>query len=118
MHMQVVRWVVATDIDTDPATEERLSCAPRATHGDGHVVQSSVGRVQQVRHRRTLCAFRLSRELTQERLASRAKVTKNYVSDLEGERRNPMVRVMSKLLDAMGITWEEFGTVFDRARRE
>lgn len=66
----------------------------------------------------TLRAFRLSRELTQERLASRANVTKNYVSDLEGERRNPTVRVMLQLLDAMGVTWEEFGAAFDRARRE
>jgi transcriptional regulator with XRE-family HTH domain len=66
----------------------------------------------------TLRECRLARGLTQERLAEEAGITKNYVSDLEGARRNPTVRVIGQVLDALGMTWATFGAAFDRRRTE
>jgi transcriptional regulator with XRE-family HTH domain len=65
-----------------------------------------------------LRALREERGLTQERLGFAAKVTKNYVSDVEGARRNPTVRIVGRLLRAMDVSWTEFGRHFDAMRRE
>ena len=54
--------------------------------------------------------------LTQEKLGFAAKITKNYVSDVEGARRNPTVRVLTQILDALGVAWGEFGSAYDAAR--
>ena len=64
-----------------------------------------------------LRAFRESRGLTQERLAFAAKLTKNYVSDVEGARRNPTMRVVGQLLEALSVSWTEFGVAYDAARK-
>lgn len=61
--------------------------------------------------------FREGTGLTQEKLGFAAKVTKNYVSDVEGARRNPTVRVLTQVLDALGVSWAEFGDAYDAARR-
>ena len=63
-----------------------------------------------------LRSFRESRGLTQERLAFAAKLTKNYVSDVEGARRNPTMRVVTQLLDALGVSWDDFGRAYEKAR--
>jgi transcriptional regulator with XRE-family HTH domain len=65
-----------------------------------------------------LRALREERGLTQERLGFAAKVTKNYVSDVEGARRNPTIRVVSQLLRALDVTWGEFGQHLDAAGSE
>lgn len=56
--------------------------------------------------------------MSQERLGFAAKVTKNYVSDVEGARRNPTVRVLTQMLDALDTSWAEFGRAYDAARAE
>ncbi len=55
--------------------------------------------------------------ITQEKLGFAAKIAKNYVSDVEGARRNPTVRVLTQMLDALGVTWAEFGSAYDTARK-
>jgi len=55
--------------------------------------------------------------LTQEKLGFAAKIAKNYVSDVEGARRNPTVRVLTQILDALDLSWAEFGAVYDAARK-
>lgn len=64
-----------------------------------------------------LRGFREGANLTQEKLGFAAKITKNYVSDVEGARRNPTVRVLTQILDALGVPWAEFGSAYDGARR-
>lgn len=66
---------------------------------------------------RVLRDFREAAGLTQEKLGFAAHVTKNYVSDVEGARRNPTIRVVTQILDALGVGWEECGAAYDRARR-
>ena len=63
-----------------------------------------------------LRALREARGLTQERLGFQARVTKNYVSDIEGGRRNPTVRILAQLLRAMDVSWVEFGRAYEDAR--
>jgi transcriptional regulator with XRE-family HTH domain len=54
--------------------------------------------------------------ITQEKLGFAARIAKNYVSDVEGARRNPTVRVLTQILDALDVSWGEFGTAYDAAR--
>lgn len=60
--------------------------------------------------------LRVASGLTQEKLGFAAKITKNYVSDVEGARRNPTVRVLTQILDALDVSWEDFGSAYDAAR--
>ncbi len=61
--------------------------------------------------------FRNACDISQEKLGYRAGVTKNYVSDVESARRNPTVRVLTQLLEGLGVSWTEFGLAYDRARK-
>lgn len=62
--------------------------------------------------------LRTDQGLSQEKLGFKAKVTKNYVSDIEGARRNPTVRVLGRLIVALGATWSEFGAAVDQLLHE
>ena len=50
--------------------------------------------------------LREQRKMTLEDLAFEADVNKNYLSDLERGNRNPTVKVLSKIADALGISLE------------
>lgn len=52
--------------------------------------------------------------LTQERVAQMAGITKNYVSDVERGRRNPTYIVLSRIVRALDMSWEDFGAMVDR----
>lgn len=54
---------------------------------------------------------------SQEALASRAGLHRTYIGLLERSLRDPTVGVLSALLDALGISWAEFGTQLDARRR-
>ncbi len=54
-----------------------------------------------VRHHRKL------RGMSQERLALDAGMERSYVSDLERGMRNPSVRALGRLADALGIEAQE-----------
>lgn len=47
--------------------------------------------------------YRKARGLTQEQLALEAEMERSYVSDLERGTRNPSVRALGRLAEALGI---------------
>lgn len=50
---------------------------------------------------------RLARCLTQQELAARLEMERSYLSELERGRRNPTVRVLGALAQALGVEpWE------------
>lgn len=50
---------------------------------------------------------RLARGLTQQELAGRLEMERSYLSELERGRRNPTVRVLGALAQALGVEpWE------------
>jgi len=54
--------------------------------------------------------FRLINSLTQEELASRADLTKGYISQLENDATSPSIATLKDILDVFGITMQEFFT--------
>lgn len=72
--------------------------------------------VDQERLGRVLRTFREERVAwTQQELAAEAGVTKNYLADVERGVRNPTFLVLQRILDALELSWEEFGRAVDRA---
>jgi len=51
--------------------------------------------------------LRSLKRMSQEDLALEANVNKNYLSDLERGMRNPTLKVMEKIANALGISLEE-----------
>jgi transcriptional regulator with XRE-family HTH domain len=60
-----------------------------------------------------LRGLRQARGLTIEEAARRAKVSANYLGDVELGRRNPTLRVVAQILTALRASWSEFGTLVD-----
>ncbi len=52
--------------------------------------------------------LRLSNSLTQEELASRADLTKGYISQLENDATSPSISTLRDLLDVFGVSISEF----------
>jgi transcriptional regulator with XRE-family HTH domain len=52
--------------------------------------------------------FRLINSLTQEELASRADLTKGYISQLENDATSPSIATLKDIIDVFGITMEDF----------
>ena len=52
---------------------------------------------------RNVRAARLARGLSQEQLAFEAEMKRSYLSDLERGTRNPSVRALGRLAQALGI---------------
>jgi len=68
--------------------------------------------------------LRLSNSLTQEELASRADLTKGYISQLENDATSPAISTLEDLLDVLGVNLSEFfaetpelDVVFGKERR-
>lgn len=53
---------------------------------------------------RRIKALRRSKRWSQEQLAERASIQRSYVADLEGGYRNPSVRTLVKVANAMGVS--------------
>jgi len=51
--------------------------------------------------------LRLEKNMSQLQLSLEAKISKNYVSDLENGRRNPTLNVLYRLSKGLGVTLEE-----------
>ena len=62
-----------------------------------------------VQHRlaANLRRLRHERELSQEAFADEAGIHRTYVSDLERAARNPTIRVVETLANALGVTVSE-----------
>jgi transcriptional regulator with XRE-family HTH domain len=52
--------------------------------------------------------FRMINSLTQEELASRADLTKGYISQLENDATSPSIATLKDIVDVFGITMQEF----------
>jgi transcriptional regulator with XRE-family HTH domain len=52
--------------------------------------------------------LRMSNSLTQEELASRADLTKGYISQLENDGTSPSISTLKDLLDVLGVSISEF----------
>ena len=61
--------------------------------------------------------LRRSRGLTQEELAARAHIHRNYVGALERGERSPTFDSAAKLLQALGVSWVELGEALEAALR-
>lgn len=52
--------------------------------------------------------FRMINSLTQEELASRADLTKGYISQLENDATSPSIATLKDILDVFGVSMQEF----------
>jgi len=52
--------------------------------------------------------LRMINSLTQEELASRADLTKGYISQLENDATSPSIATLKDIVDVFGITMQEF----------
>ena len=52
--------------------------------------------------------LRMINSLTQEELASRADLTKGYISQLENDATSPAIATLKDIVDVFGITMQEF----------
>jgi transcriptional regulator with XRE-family HTH domain len=52
--------------------------------------------------------FRMINSLTQEELASRADLTKGYISQLENDATSPSIATLKDIVDVLGTTMQEF----------
>jgi len=59
---------------------------------------------------RTIRQLRYGRDISQERLAVMAAIDRSYTGGIERGERRPTVEKIDQLLQAMGVTWSEFGT--------
>lgn len=51
--------------------------------------------------------LRMERKISQEELAFRSNINKNYLSDVERGTRNPTLKVVAKIAKGLNITIEE-----------
>lgn len=52
--------------------------------------------------------LRMINSLTQEELASRADLTKGYISQLENDATSPSIATLKDILDVVGVSMQEF----------
>jgi transcriptional regulator with XRE-family HTH domain len=60
--------------------------------------------------------FRLQREMSQEHLAAKAGMHRNYVGGIERGEKSPTVKSVGRILDVLGVSWTELGQALDRTR--
>lgn len=63
-----------------------------------------------------LRAFRLRREFSQEYLAAKAGMHRNYIGGLERGEKSPTIKSVGRILDVLGVSWTELGEALDRTR--
>jgi transcriptional regulator with XRE-family HTH domain len=59
-------------------------------------------------------AFRLQRGISQENLAELAALHRTYIGSVERGERNPSFQSLSRILNALGVSWTEFGQAIDQ----
>ncbi len=57
--------------------------------------------------------LRQARELTQEALAFEAKFDRTYIGQVERAEKSPTFEMLWRLLDALGVSWTDFGRALD-----
>jgi transcriptional regulator with XRE-family HTH domain len=57
--------------------------------------------------------FRLQRGLSQEQLAMKAKMHRNYIGGLERGEKSPTFKSVGRLLAVLDVSWAELGKALD-----
>jgi transcriptional regulator with XRE-family HTH domain len=57
--------------------------------------------------------LRLNQGLSQEQLATKAKMHRNYIGGLERGEKSPTFKSVSKLLAVLDVSWTELGKALD-----
>ena len=60
--------------------------------------------------------FRLQRNFSQEHLAAKAGMHRNYIGGIERGEKSPTVKSVGRILDVLGLSWTELGEALDRTR--
>jgi transcriptional regulator with XRE-family HTH domain len=76
------------------------------------------GLIEQRKFGDVIRSFRNRRTLSQEALAERADLHRTYLGGVERGERNPTYLIISRLLKALEITWEDFGKALDNSLKE
>lgn len=61
--------------------------------------------------------LRTQRGYTIEEAAQRGGVTANYLGDVERGHRNPTMKVVSRILSGLRVSWTEFARELDASSR-
>jgi transcriptional regulator with XRE-family HTH domain len=62
-----------------------------------------------------LRSLRQQRGLSQEELAGRSGLHRNYVGGVERGEKSPTINSVSRILAALGVTWTELGKALDES---
>jgi transcriptional regulator with XRE-family HTH domain len=57
--------------------------------------------------------LRVQRGMTQEELAAKAKMHRNYIGGLERGEKSPTIKSVGRLISVLGVTWTELGSALD-----
>jgi transcriptional regulator with XRE-family HTH domain len=57
--------------------------------------------------------LRVQRGMTQEELAAKAKMHRNYIGGLERGEKSPTIKSVGKLIAVLGVSWTELGSALD-----
>ncbi len=62
-------------------------------------------------------SFRELRGWSQEDLGEYAEIHRTYIGSVERGERNPSFESISRILDALDVSWAEFGAALDAGRK-
>ena len=62
-------------------------------------------------------SFREERGWSQEDLGEYAEIHRTYIGGVERGERNPSFESLSRMLQALEVSWAEFGAALDASRR-
>ena len=57
--------------------------------------------------------LRVQRGMTQEELAAKAKMHRNYIGGLERGEKSPTIKSVGKQIAVLGVSWTELGSALD-----
>jgi transcriptional regulator with XRE-family HTH domain len=57
--------------------------------------------------------LRVQRGMTQEELAAKAKMHRNYIGGLERGEKSPTIKSVGRLIAVLGVSWTELGSALD-----
>lgn len=57
--------------------------------------------------------LRVQRGLTQEELAAKAKMHRNYIGGLERGEKSPTIKSVGRLIAVLDVSWTELGSALD-----
>lgn len=59
--------------------------------------------------------LRVQRGFSQEQLAAKAKMHRNYVGGVERGEKSPTFKSVGRILLVLGVSWSELGNALDRS---